>query len=549
MTKNFYITSPIYYVNDVPHIGHAYTSIACDVMARFRRFEGYDVRFLTGTDEHGQKVEKSAIARGIAPLEFCDQVSAKFRELTQILQLSNDDFIRTTEERHKISAQALWKRLEANGYVYKGVYEGWYAVRDEAFYSADEIVDGKAPSGAEVTWERQESYFFKLSAFQEKLLTLYEAVPDFVQPASKMNEVLAFVKGGLNDLSISRNSFSWGVAVPVDEAIVVGTALGLSGQSPQCTQSSQSAQGGGSPHIMYVWLDALTNYISALGFPDEKSELYQKFWCNTDKSPVHVVGKDILRFHAVYWPAFLMAADLPLPHSIYAHGWWTNEGQKISKSVGNVIDPLSELEWLKSFGLDNEAALDYFKYFLMREVPFGNDGDYSRAHLVTRLNAELANNIGNLAQRSLSMIYKNNNARIVDFKGYKEAVELLKNGYELQEKFSVKMNQFAYDQAIGEVISFASLCNQFINEKAPWNLKKEGKIEEMNQVLSVVAEGLRLISLVLTPFLPNLSKKIQNILQIDEKNVTIASVSEKFALQEGHKISEPKAIFPRLEVR
>ncbi len=535
MTKNFYITSPIYYVNDVPHIGHAYTSIACDVMARFRRLEGYDVRFLTGTDEHGQKVEKSAIAKGIAPLEFCDQVSAKFRQLTQILQLSNDDFIRTTEARHKISAQEVWKRLEANGYVYKGVYEGWYAVRDEAFYSADEIVDGKAPTGAEVSWEKQESYFFKLSAFQDKLLTLYEAAPDFVQPAGKMNEVLSFVKGGLNDLSISRNSFAWGVEVPK-------ALLGATRESPVQDASSK-------PHIMYVWLDALTNYISALGFPDEKSELYQKFWCNTDKSPVHVVGKDILRFHAVYWPAFLMAANLPLPHSVYAHGCWTNEGQKISKSVGNVIDPLAELEWLKSFGLDDDAALDYFKYFLMREVPFGNDGDYSRAHLITRLNAELANNIGNLAQRSLSMIYKNNNAKIVDFKGYKEASELLKNGYELQEKFSAKMNQFAYDLAIGEVIGFASLCNQFINEKAPWNLKKEGKIEEMNQVLSVMAEGLRLISLALAPFLPNLSKKIQNILQIDEKNVIIASMNEEFALKAGHEIKEPKAIFPRLEVK
>ncbi len=527
MTKNFYITSPIYYVNDVPHIGHAYTSIACDVMARFRRLEKLNVRFLTGTDEHGQKVEKSAIAREIEPLEFCDQVSQKFRELTQILQLSNDDFIRTTEERHKICAQAVWKRLEQNGFIYKGVYEGWYAVRDEAFYAPDELVDGKAPTGAEVVWEKQESYFFKLSAFQDKLLMLYDAAPDFVQPAGKMNEVLSFVKGGLKDLSISRNSFSWGVPIPVE------------------TSAAATSQ---KPHIMYVWLDALTNYISALGFPDENSQLYQDFWCNTFSSPVHVVGKDILRFHAVYWPAFLMAADLPLPHTVFAHGWWTNEGQKISKSVGNVIDPLKEIEWLKTLGCDDEQALDYFKYFLMREVPFGNDGDYIRANIITRINAELANNIGNLAQRSLSMIYKNNNGEIVDIEGFDDG-GLLKKGYELQQKFSAKMSQFSYDQAIGEVIAFSSLCNQFINDKAPWSMKKDGKIVEMNQVLSIVAECLRLISLCLRPFLPNLTLRIQNILQTVEKYDIFEEMSEKCALKAGHKIGEPKAIFPRLEVK
>ena len=507
MKQNFYITSPIYYVNDVPHIGHAYTSIACDVMARFRRLEGFDVRFLTVTDEHGQKVEKSAIARGLEPQEFCDQVSAKFQDLTQVLQLSNDDFIRTTQERHKIGAQAVWKRLEKNGYIYKGVYEGWYAVRDEAFYSEDELVDGKAPSGAEVVWEKQESYFFKLSAFQDKLLILYEAAPDFVLPVSKMNEVLAFVKGGLKDLSISRNSFSWGIQVPNDEK-----------------------------HIMYVWLDALTNYISALGFPDENSALYQKFWCNTVNSPVHIVGKDILRFHAIYWPAFLMAADLPLPHSIFAHGWWTNDGQKISKSVGNVIDPLKELEWLKSMGCDDEMAVDYFKYFLMREVPFGNDGDYSRERLVMRINSELANNIGNLAQRSLSMIYKNNNGEIVDIKGCDD-FGLLKKSGAMQEKFTVKMNKFAYDEAIFEVINFSSLCNQFINEKAPWSLKKEGREQEMNQILSIVANCLSTIGTVLQPFLPNLSRKLLNILQVDGKCGI---------MKNGHKIAEPKVIFLRL---
>lgn len=524
MQKNFYITSPIYYVNDVPHIGHAYTSTACDVLARFKRLKNYDVRFLTGTDEHGQKVEKSALAKGKTPQEFCDEVSEKFRELTKFLQFSNNDFIRTTEARHKICAQDFWLRLKKNGYIYKGVYEGWYAVRDEAFYGEDELVDGKAPTGAEVTWHKEESYFFKLSAFQEKLLMLYEAAPDFVSPQSKMNEVISFVKSGLKDLSISRNSFSWGIKVPQDDT-------------------------DAKNHIMYVWLDALTNYLSALEFPNEKSELYQKYWVHGFDAPIHIVGKDILRFHAIYWPAFLMAADLPLPNRIFAHGWWTNEGQKISKSLGNVIDPIKEVEWLQTFGLDHDSAIDYFKYFLMREVPFGNDGDYSRDNLVTRVNAELANNIGNLAQRSLSMIFKNNNGEIVDIKNYSEGQNLLKVGYALQEKISNKMQNLKYDEAIFEVISFGSLCNQFINDKAPWNLKKEGKTEEMNLVLSTIAESLRLIGIILQPFIPNLSIKLLNILQVDQKSAIIENIDEKFALKTGHKISEPKAIFPRLELK
>ncbi len=526
--KNFYVTSPIYYVNDVPHIGHAYTSVACDVIARFRRLQGCNVRFLTGTDEHGQKVEKSALARGLQPQEFCDQVSLKFRELAQILGLSHDDFIRTTEIRHKNCAQEFWKRLEARGFIYKDVYEGWYAVRDEAFYAEDELIDGKAPTGAEVSWHKEESYFFKLSAFQDKLLMLYEAAPDFVQPASKMNEVLSFVRGGLRDLSISRNSFKWGIALPNADG-------------------SKVATGAQNPHIMYVWLDALTNYLSALDFPNEDSALYQNFWCNTFDSPLHIVGKDILRFHAVYWPAFLMAADLPLPNQIFAHGWWTNDGQKISKSVGNVIDPLKEIEWLESCGCNRQTAIDYFKYFLMREVPFGNDGDYSRAHLLGRINAELANNIGNLVQRSLSMIHKNNNGEIVDIAGFVEGQELLKNGYALQEKVTQKMEQFSYDQAIFEVIQFSSTCNQFINDKAPWLLKKEGKVAEMNLVLSTIAESLRLIALSLQHFLPQLSAQILDILQVDKNARNLDNIGSTHSLKEGHKILEPRIIFPRLE--
>jgi len=512
-SKNFYVTSPIYYVNDVPHIGHAYTSVACDVTARFKRLEDNNVYFLTGTDEHGQKVEKSAHSRGKNPQEFCDEVSLKFRELTKVLGLSNDDFIRTTEERHKIAAQKFWEILEKNGYIYKGTYEGWYAVRDEAFYAEEELVDGKAPTGAEVAWHKEDSYFFKLSAFQDKLLTLYEAAPDFIRPQSRFNEVVSFVKGGLKDLSVSRTSFSWGVKVP-----------------------------GGEGHVMYVRLDALTNYLSALGFPNEKSELYQNFWLNTIDSPLHIVGKDIVRFHAVYWPAFLMAANLNIPHSIYAHGWWTNEGQKISKSLGNVIDPIKELEWITTFNLSHETATDYFKYFLLREVPFGNDGDYGRLNLITRVNSELANNIGNLSQRSLSMIFKNCSGEISQENNH------IKNIAEpFAEEYFKAMRNMAFDKALGAIIDFATQTNREFNDLAPWNLKKENKIDEMNRALYNAAESVRIIAILLQPFTPNCAAKILDLLNINESSRSFTALNQ--SLQNGHKINEPKAVFPRLETK
>ncbi len=514
-SKNFYVTSPIYYVNDVPHIGHAYTSIACDVAARFKRLEGFDVRFLTGTDEHGQKVEKSALARGKNPQEFCDEVSAKFRELASTLDLSHDDFIRTTEERHKKSAQEFWRRLEANGWIYKDVYEGWYALRDEAFYSEDELVNGKAPTGAEVTWHKEESYFFKLSAFQEKLLTLYEAAPDFIRPQSRFNEVVSFVKGGLKDLSISRTSFSWGIPVPLTTSDLRLT----------------------TPHVMYVWLDALTNYISALEFPNENSELFQKFWLNTSESPTHIVGKDIVRFHAVYWPALLMAANLNIPHSIYAHGWWTNEGQKISKSVGNVIDPHKELEWLKSLGCSHETAVDYFRYFLLREVPFGNDGDYSRISFVTRVNAELANNIGNLVQRSLSMIFKNCDGKI--------PLAKITIKQTPRDEIFAAMKNFSFDKILSTITEFATLANKNFNDAAPWNLKKENKISEMNDALYEAAESIRVIGILLLPFVPKSANKILDLLVVENSKRNFAALGEM--LEVGKKINEPKAVFPRLD--
>jgi methionyl-tRNA synthetase len=516
-SKNFYITSPIYYVNDVPHIGHAYTSIACDVMARFKRLENHEVFFLTGTDEHGQKVEKSALAKGKDPQKFCDEVSIKFRELAKFLNLSNDDFIRTTEERHKKCAQKFWEILEKNGFIYKGAYEGWYAVRDEAFYSEDELVDGKAPSGAEVSWHKEESYFFKLSAFQDKLLALYEAAPDFIRPQSRHNEVVSFVKSGLRDLSISRTSFSWGIKVPGDEK-----------------------------HVMYVWLDALTNYIAALGFPDEKNPLFQKFWNGATDSPIHVMGKDIVRFHAVYWPAFLMAANLNVQYGVYAHGWWTNEGQKISKSVGNVIDPLKEVEWLESFGCSHDTAIDYFRYFLLREVPFGNDGDYSRNNFLTRINSELANNIGNLAQRSLSMIVKNCDGKIPEVDSH--AKNLAKTFIEPHaEKYFLAMKDFAFDRAIGAITDFATDVNKHFNDTAPWNLKKENKISEMNSALYIAAESIRLIGILLLPFIPQSAAKILDLLDVAASERNFAALNNP--LKPGQRINEPKAIFPRLEIK
>lgn len=341
MSKTFYITTPIYYVNDAPHIGHAYTTIASDVLARFKRLDGFEVMFLTGTDEHGQKIEKSAAKAGVDIQSFTDKFSETFRSLNKTLNISNDDFIRTTEPRHKKTVQEIWKKLLASGNIYLGSYSGWYAVRDEAFYAESEIVDGKAPTGAEVEWITEPSYFFKLSAWQDKLLKFYDDHPDFIAPTSRRNEVLSFVKGGLHDLSVSRTSFKWGIPIPNDEH-----------------------------HVMYVWLDALFNYYSAI-----HNEERQHFWpCD-----LHIVGKDILRFHAIYWPAFLMACNLPLPKRVYAHGWWTNDGEKISKSLGNTIDPVKLIE---------EFNLDYVRYFLMTEMPFGNDGNYSRSAFINKVNSQ-----------------------------------------------------------------------------------------------------------------------------------------------------------------
>ena len=402
--QNRYFTTPIYYVNDKPHIGHAYTSLSVDILKRYFSCLGQNSFFLTGTDEHGQKVEKAASDASIDPQKFTDSVSQNFREMSGLLNLSNDDFIRTTEERHKVSVQALWKILEDNDDIYLSKYSGWYSVRDEAFVADNEIEEREGKKynsfGSELSWVEEESYFFRLSKWQDALIEFYDNNPDFIVPKSRSNEVRKFVESGLKDLSVSRTTFNWGIKVPSN-----------------------------NDHIVYVWLDALTNYISALDFPNTNSDNYQKYWPG-----IHVVGKDIIRFHAVFWPAFLMAAKLEPPKQIVAHGWWTNEGQKISKSTGNVIDPI---ELIESYGLDE------VRYFLFREVPFGNDGDFSREAIKNRINGELANNFGNLIQRVLSFIVKNleHNVELTDnnknFKTFLDIMDLEKtlNSYILDYRF------------------------------------------------------------------------------------------------------------------
>ena len=499
MSKYYYITSPIYYVNDSPHIGHAYTSIACDVMARFMRLSGYEVHFLTGTDEHGQKVEKSALLKNIDPQAFTDEVSQRFRNLSPLLNLSNDDFIRTTEERHKQGACAIWNKLLENGYIYLGKYAGWYALRDEAFYAESEIVDGKAPTGAPVEWVEEPSYFFALSKFQDKLLEFYQENPHFIEPESRRNEVMSFVKGGLLDLSVSRTSFNWGIKIP---------------QDPK--------------HVMYVWLDALTNYISAL-----EGDNYQKFW----PADLHIVGKDILRFHAVYWPAFLMAANLPLPKRVVAHGWWTNEGQKISKSLGNTIDPISLVE---DFGVDPT------RYFLMREVPFGQDGNFSRENMINRINSELANNIGNLAQRSLAFINKNAEAKVPEIDVellYKSPLlsGLAKKVTNYQEL--MKMQKFSH--ALELVIEIANQANVYIDEQAPWALRKTDP-KKMQEVLYILIETIRYIAILLLPFIPQAMDQLLDQLNIQKDESMFINLTENYALKPGANLPAPSGIFPRI---
>jgi methionyl-tRNA synthetase len=508
--QDFYITTPIYYVNDKPHIGHAYTTIACDVIARFMRLDGRRVFFLTGTDEHGQKVEKSAAAAGKAPLAFCDEVSANFRDLARLLDISNDDFIRTTEPRHIRSCQALWQELERRGEIYLGDYEGWYAVRDEAFYAADEISEpdeeGRrlAPSGAPVEWVREPSYFFRLSGWGERLLEFYERHPGFVLPESRRNEVTSFVRQGLKDLSVSRTTFSWGIPVP-----------------------------GNPQHIMYVWLDALTNYITAAGYPDTDSDQFRAFWPAT----VHVVGKDIVRFHAVYWPAFLMAAGLAPPQSVMAHGWWTADGEKISKSLGNAIDPL---QLVQTYGLDQT------RYFLLREVPFGQDGDFSHRAMVNRINADLANNLGNLAQRSLSQVQRNLAGRAPGL-GVPTAADeaLLASARALLPSLRDAMEQFELHVVLGRIWDVLDAANRYIDLQAPWTLRKTDPARMAN-VLAVLIEVLRIAGILIQPVMPRSAASLLDQLAIPANARDFAAIGSG-GVAEGTVLPPPQGIFPRID--
>ena len=509
MTDRYYLTTPIYYVNDVPHIGHAYTTLACDVIARFMRLDGREVKFLTGTDEHGQKVEKSAAAAGVAPKEFVDRVSQNFRDLAAQMGYSNDDFIRTTEARHIRACQALWRAIAANGDIYLGHYEGWYSVRDEAFWAEDELVvgaDGKkrAPTGADVEWVREPSYFFRLSGWQDRLLKFYDTHPDFILPESRRNEVVSFVKGGLHDLSISRTTFSWGVPVP-------------------------DAPG----HIMYVWLDALTNYLTAIGYPDTTPE-FPRLW----PADLHMVGKDIIRFHAVYWPAFLMAAGLEPPRRVFAHGWWTNEGQKISKSLGNVIDPLM---------LTAEFGLDPVRYFLMREVPFGNDGDFSRAAMIDRINNDLANGFGNLCQRVLSMIAANCGGAVpaAGTLADHDRALLAAAGVLLADVRNALLSQQIH-VALAQLWSVVGEANRYVDTEAPWKLKKSDPAR-MATVLYVLIEVIRHLGVLLQPFMPASAAKI-----LDQVAIPLGAARSFAALAAGGLVAgtplpKPQGIFPRHE--
>ncbi len=504
----FYITTPIYYVNDVPHIGHAYTTVAADVMARYQRLRGREVFFLTGTDEHGVKIEKTATARGMSPRELVDQVVERFRHLWQVLNISHDDFIRTTEERHARAVLAFFRRVQENGDIYLGTYEDWYCVPCETFWTAKQLDGSNCPEcGRPAERVQEESYFFRMSRYRERLLAYIEEHPDFIQPESKRNEILSFVREELRDLSISRTSFSWGIPVPGDEK-----------------------------HVIYVWFDALVNYLTAAGFPDDQ-ERFARFW----PADIHLIGKDILRFHAVYWPTFLFAAGLPLPRKVFAHGWWTVEGEKMSKSRGNVVDPVA---------MAAEYGVDPFRYFLLREVPFGLDGDFSRAAMKNRLNSELANDLGNLFSRSLAMIRKYRDGRVPapdrnDFR-YREFADL---AAEVASEVEAGFSQLAYARVLQAIWKLVIRGNKFVDQQAPWQLAKdEAAAGDLDQVLYCLAEVMRLLTVYLLPFMPEKAGEMAR--QLGRPQLVAERGGELFAwgrLPAATEVVKGRPIFPRLD--
>ena len=499
--RPFFLTTPIYYVNDLPHLGHAYTTVACDALARFMRLDGRRVKFLTGTDEHGQKVAQSAAAAGVSPQEFADRNSARFRDVAGLLNVAYDEFIRTTEPRHTRAVQALWQELDRRGEIYLGRFAGWYAVRDEAFYEESELVDGKAPTGAEVEWLEEENYFFRLSAWQERLVAYHEANPEAVAPRGRRNEVLSFIRGGLNDLSISRTSFTWGVPVP-----------------------------GHPGHVVYVWFDALINYITAAGYPDRPDE-FATWW----PAALHVVGKDIVRFHAVYWPAFLMAAGLEPPRRIFAHGWWTVEGEKMSKSLGNFIPPQQ---------LVDTYGVDPVRYFMLRELPFGNDGDFSHRAVVGRLNGDLANDFGNLAQRVLVIVNRDCGAVIPEPGRLGDADRaLLDSAGGLLDTLRAHINEQAFHLALEAIWRVVGDATRYVDEQAPWVLRRNDPAR-LRTVLYTLLETLRHLGILAQPFVPQAASALLDQLAAPRDARDFAALAGA-PLVPGTKLPRPTPIFPR----
>jgi len=507
--KNYYITTPIYYPSAKPHMGHAYSSIIADFFARFKKIQGFKVFFLTGTDEHGQKIQRAAEKKGMDPLLFCDEISKTFRDLSKTLNLSNTDFIRTTESRHAKSVANLWNILEKKDEIYLSKYSGWYSVSDEAFYSEDEIEKKEGNkiskiSGSAVEWVEEESYFFRLSKWQEPLLKFYSENPKFILPVSRKNEVISFVKSGLKDLSISRKSFSWGIKVPSNKN-----------------------------HVIYVWLDALTNYISALNYPNEQDSLYKDFWPAT----IHLIGKDILRFHAVYWPAFLLAANILPPKRIYGHGWILSGDEKMSKSKGNILEPL---EIIKKYGLDP------LRYYLIKEVSFGNDGNISKDKLESCINSDLANNYGNLCQRVILFNEKNLNLKIPEKNKFSQddlnVLGVFKTNFN-------KLIDYIDNQDINSYVNFIVdqlfSANKYFNDQEPW--KKKSDLRRLNTIVYVSLELIRKITILLYPIIPESSLKVLKAFEITENKINFNSITNNEYLKSKLKINKIGILFNKIE--
>ena len=509
MDKNYYITTPIYYPSAKPHMGHAYSSIIADFFARFKRIDGYKVYFLTGTDEHGLKIQRAAEKKGVEPLAFCDEISKTFKNLSKTLNLTNNDFIRTTESRHKKSVQYLWEELKKNDDIYLSKYSGWYSVSDEAFYNEDEIedLDNKKvaiSSKSPVEWVDEESYFFRLSKWEKPLLEFYEKNPDFISPASRKNEVISFVKSGLKDLSVSRKSFSWGIKVPND-----------------------------NEHVIYVWLDALTNYISALNYPNKDDELYKKFW----PASVHLIGKDILRFHAIYWPAFLLAAKINPPKKVYGHGWILSNEEKMSKSKGNILDPL---EIIKQYGLDP------LRYYLIKEVSFGNDGNISQERLEDCINSDLANNFGNLCQRVSAFVIKNCDSKVPEkIKFENDDIKILDEYSQNLDKLRSEIDNQNINYYIDYIVNRLFEANKYFNDQEPWK-KKDDKIR-LNTIVYTTLEIVRKVTFLLYPIIPQSSLKALKIFNLEEKDVIFQSIGNNEFLKKGSAINKIDILFNKIE--